>query len=189
MKQEKILCIFNIKGGEGKTTTVINLASALAEEDQKVLMVDIDEFASVNRRVGHRGGDARLKAVAGRILDVLGSTSLLARYGPDCFAACLSGVDRAEAEAYSERIVASISERPYVISSGEELAISVSIGGCTTHTDRRVSSLPVEAERALSRARRAGGGRSLVVELLPHPSEEKAAEGDGDSDQSGSGPQ
>jgi diguanylate cyclase (GGDEF)-like protein len=68
-----------------------------------VMLLDLDDFKSINDTLGHELGDLTLQRVARRLRQAVGESTVLARIGGDEFAVLVEG-PQARAEAVAERL-------------------------------------------------------------------------------------
>jgi diguanylate cyclase (GGDEF)-like protein len=81
----------------------------VAEGNQfSIVMVDLDNFRSVNNTLGHQAGDGLLRAIASGLVAAGRSMDLVFRYGGDEFAFLLPGTDATGARQVAERAGAAV---------------------------------------------------------------------------------
>ena len=126
-----------------------------------VLYLDLDRLKVVNDTLGHETGDALLVEVAARICSVLGPDDLVARVGGDEFVVVVNTV---VSEHEVHRIAGAIhaATRPSLSIEGREVFTTLSIGVRMTDASTiRPATLLRDADLAMYRAKRHGGGRTV----------------------------
>ncbi|WP_420406623.1 GGDEF domain-containing protein [Hoeflea sp.] len=138
-------------------------------EDVAFLMLDIDDFKSLNDRYGHATGDDCIRQVAQCIAENLRSCDLVSRYGGEEFCVVLNGATKDCAFAVAERIRESI-ERLRIGEPGRPIdrTVTVSIGLALRHGDEIPEKTIGRADEALYTAKRTGKNRTVIA---PVPSD------------------
>ena len=137
---------------------------ARAGEPALVLMIDIDHFKRVNDAHGHQAGDVVLKAVAAALGDCIRPMDTVARFGGEEFSMILPNCPPSFGQAVAERIRAHVAARPIAIGNGEQVPVTVSIGGAFAPQWVRSSALlwVERADQQLYRAKSEGRNRACL---------------------------
>jgi diguanylate cyclase (GGDEF)-like protein len=114
------------------------------------VILDLDDFKSVNDTRGHAAGDELLRTVANALQHELRPYDQVARYGGDEFVLLLPGSD--------EQMTAHVAER-----CRDAIGGKCSIGVAAWHDGLDADGLLEQADRALMLAKRTGKGRVAIA--------------------------
>jgi diguanylate cyclase (GGDEF)-like protein/PAS domain S-box-containing protein len=154
------------------------LEEALSVEDiahqTAIILIDIDNFKSINDTLGHQAGDDLIKGVAKRVNEFIGERGTVGRLGGDEYAILLPSIEGLEAaKTLSTQLMALFSRTLKV--EGRDMQIGISAGFALSGGVRiTASTLLVNADLALYKAKSDGRGvyrfyePRMSLKLLQH---------------------
>ena len=143
-----------------------------------VMLLDLDNFKSINDRFGHAFGDRVLEIFADVASSCMRRIDLFGRLGGEEFAALLRDTTRERAIAVAEQIRAGFAEATREV-EGQPVVATVSIGVVISHDAvLDLSALLAQADHALYRAKDCGRNRVEIasIELILDRAKRGAAE-------------
>jgi diguanylate cyclase (GGDEF)-like protein len=124
-----------------------------------VLLMDVDEFKTVNDRFGHHAGDHVLVALAHVLRESVRVIDSVSRYGGEEFVVVLPETDLASAVETAERIRTEVASREVSLGD-EQVGVTVSIGVAEFPSDgASIDAIIDSADGALYRAKDRGRNR------------------------------
>jgi diguanylate cyclase (GGDEF)-like protein len=122
-----------------------------------LIVFDVDDFKSVNDKIGRLAGDAVLAEAAVRARDVIRTADIPCRVGGDEFSVIMPEAGIEQAEQLFGRLQGTISGRP-IENAGH---LHISAGVAELKPDDDAISFFERADEALYRAKEAGKGQSV----------------------------
>lgn len=114
-----------------------------------VLLLDIDNFKSINDTLGHLYGDELLKQIAGRLQSIADENMLVGRLGGDEFLILITNkCYQADIEAYANKILSAFDEAFRL--DCREVFVSISMGiSCYPYDSSAIDQLIMNADTAM----------------------------------------
>ncbi len=134
-------------------------------ESLACIMLDVDNFKSVNDMHGHQVGDLVLKELARSVSLSVRSSDIPARYGGDEFIIVLPNTGKSFALKIAQRLMNLFSEKPIRIPTDKKtvkVTLSIGIAGLPDDT-RSMDELMKMADEALYRAKHEGKNRIIIL--------------------------
>ena len=129
-----------------------------------LILLDLDDFKTINDRFGHQMGDRVLTAVGQCLLRHCRSEDEAARYGGEELAMLLPNTDLDQATQLAERLRQEVEELQFQGISDEPLSVTASFGVVSAGTGAPDKSALIEAaDSALYKAKKAGKNQVCVA--------------------------
>ena len=146
-----------------------SLARARREQGKLALcFVDLDKFKDINDLHGHAAGDSCLKIVAERLLYSVREVDTVARLGGDEFVIVMDAVTEQAAVSSTLQNLLGKLQQPFLFEQHQlQLSASIGIALFPTHGQDQASLLAA-ADRAMYKAKQAGGHQLYIAPELPH---------------------
>ena len=139
------------------------LGSLSSDLPLSAILIDLDEFKTVNDAWGHQSGDAVLLGVARCLEAEMRDHDRLARLGGDEFAVLLPRTSRYEAIDIAERLRCCVEEMRCVVGEGTVMTVRASFGVAQMDEEvRGWCELLQQCDRAMYRVKARGGNQVLV---------------------------
>lgn len=139
--------------------------SEVMKDGFALLLLDLDNFKSINDKFGHPIGDRVLVAMAKKCRTAIRSDDFLARYGGEEFVIILPGASLKNGLKKGEQICQLIAATRYAAScnqSEEQLSVTVSIGVSAFKKGDTPDSLIARADKALYEAKQRGKNQATA---------------------------
>jgi len=136
-----------------------------ARSNVGVIMVDLDDFKTINDRFGHATGDEALRRVAGALQENRRGYDFTGRWGGDEFLVVLPGATTEQAAQVAERIRAAIHDIELPVAGGSPASVRASLGvasACPGESSIGLDELLARADDAMYRTKRSGGNRVVL---------------------------
>jgi diguanylate cyclase (GGDEF)-like protein len=137
------------------------MSGAASESGTSLILLDVDNFKSINDSHGHPAGDEVLVQLAALLVDSADANEVVSRMGGDEIALLLPGSSMEALQRRAEQIVWEVRAHQFTVNNGIAVSVSVSVG--TAHAPTHavdLHALYVAADAALYDAKR--GGRDRV---------------------------
>jgi len=158
-------------------TSVFNRGSFLlrlekmkaAGETGALLMIDADDFKSINDQFGHAAGDRALTLIADIISMSVEDHGIVGRLGGEEFAVFLPRADRRLARQTAEQIRSEINDADFWPTDIQRHPLSVSIGGELLTGINELTEALAMADKRMYQAKRVGKNRCKFPQADPFP--------------------